>query len=201
MQGTSIQDYQAFIQLSREVRGLELQRVQRAGAVENADQYRFLIAPTCPPSTSIRFQGGLLWWPMYSYYACPFFCPSYTVDLADTDKVSVSFTFTHAYWYKATLIGVDQDIWPDVLSYPTVPPDDTIYLRGYTQEFETATEAEAYSRDLIGQQATFYSHNMGAIILRNNGNTVDYNQVMPIDPINRGRSYIFGKKRYGWELA
>lgn len=186
----------------QQVRKLARLQDKRGGFVENADDYRFRIFPTCPPSTSIHFQGGLLWWPEYSIYPAGFFIPSYTVDLTDTDKVTTPFKFTTPYWYVSALIGIDQYIWPiPEDGWPTSTPDDIVYWYRSSIEYETAEEAEVAAMELRGQVAIYYGHNMGGIILRNNGNTTEYNQFMVVDPINRGHSYLFGKKRYGWELA
>jgi len=199
-----LRDYQAYVQLDRQVRSLEQGQQRRAGNVQNADVYRFMLSPTCPPSTSIHFHGGLAWWPVYSLYPAAFFIPSYTVDLSDRTKTYGEFKFTNANRYVAALIGIDQDLWPPPEppdTWPTDYPDNCLYIYRSTTEFETAAEAEVRVRELIGQRVIYYSVNGGGIVFRNNGNTDDYNQFMPIDPINRGRSYLFGKKRYGWELA
>ena len=50
--------------------------------------------------------------------------------------------------------------------------------------------------------AGYYGFIAGTLILKNNGNTADWGQFEVVDPVNRGRSYIFDyRKRYGWELA
>jgi hypothetical protein len=186
------------------VRSLVRRQDRRAAYVENADTYRFRLSPTCPPSTSIHFHGGLAWWPVYSLYPAGFFIPSYTVDLLDTTKTYGEFIFDNANWYVAALLGVDQDMWPPPEppdTWPDTLPDNCLYIYS-SDEFETAAEAEVGVRQLSGEVVSFWSVCMGGIVLRNNGNTIDYNQFMPIDPINRGRSYIFGnRKRYGWELT
>ena len=198
-------DYQAYLNLERQVRRLELAQERRGTFVENSDVYRFRLSPTCPPSTSVHFHGGLAWKPVYSYWPAGFFIPSYTVDLADTSKTTIEVQFSNAGWYCAVLIGVDADMWPPPDPPDTWPdslPDDCLYMYRSTDEFETAAGAEAAVRNLSGERVAYYSVCMGGIVLRNNGNTADYNQFMPIDPVNRGRSYLFdNKKRYGWELA
>ena len=205
MPGTSLRDYQAYVQLDRQVQRLELNQQRRAGSVENADTYRFRLSPTCPPSTSITFHGGLAWWPAYSSYPAGFFIPTYTVDLSDTSKTYGEFIFSNANWYSAVLLGLEQDMWPPPAppdTWPDTLPDGCIYLARSGDEFETAVEAEVTVRELVGSRVARYGVCMGGVVLRNNGNIIDYNQFLPIDPINRGRSYIFGnQKRYGWELA
>ena len=69
------------------------------------------------------------------------------------------------------------------------------------EEFETAAEAEDACREIRGDAAFSYGVAAAGLVLRNNGNTDSPNQYMPVDMVNRGRSYLFGKKRYGWELG
>ncbi|NIV37613.1 MAG: hypothetical protein GWN58_51795, partial [Anaerolineae bacterium] len=102
---SSLRDYQAYVQLDRQVQRLEQAQARRAGSVQT-DAYQFKLSPTCPPSTSIRFNSGLAWWPLYAYYPTPILIPSYEVDLTDSAKVSVrlnysgyTYTFTNSYWY------------------------------------------------------------------------------------------------------
>jgi len=211
--GGGLRDYQAYVQLDRQVRRLEQGQQQRGGTV-GTDAYAFNLSPTCPPSTSIMFRGGLAWWPAYSLYPGGFFIPSYEVDLTDPDKTSIrhyttvsySYTFVNPYWYAPCLVVITQSQWPPPEVWPTIVPDFMIYLRGksaapYFDEFETAAEAEIAVREIVGERVAYYGIVAGGLILRNNGNTTNSNQYMPIDVLNRGRSYLFGGKRYGWELG
>jgi len=194
---------------------LERSQRQRAGTVQNADNYQFTISPTCPPSTSIVFRGGLSWYPAWVVYPAGYYIPGYTIDLTDSDKVSVrpnytgyTYTFTNPYWY-APCVVIIYVAWPPPVppaTWPTEPPDSSLYLYGgiaapYFQEFETAAEAEDACRMIRGDTASAYGIVAGSLILRNDGNTTDPNQYQPVDRVNRGRSYLFGGKRYGWEMG
>ena len=197
------------------LRRMDKEQKRYAGTVQT-DAYAFKLSPTCPPSTSLRFNGGLAWWPAYSLYPAGFFIPSYIVDLTDPDKVSVrrgysgyTYTFTNANWYAPCVFVVSQNFWPPPESpdtWPDTVPDDAAYLYGrstspYLNEYETASEAEIALREIVGENAAYYGIAAGGIVLRNNGNTTAPNQYMSVDKINRGRSYLFGSKRYGWEMG
>jgi hypothetical protein len=186
---------------------------RQAGTIQS-DAHAFLLSPTCPPSTSITFRGGLAWYPAYSAYPAGFFIPSYTVDLTDSDKVSVrrgssgyTYTFTNAYWYAPCVVIVTgYATWPPPDPWPEEPPDTILYLYGrgtspYLNEFETAAEAEDALREIVGELGAYYGVVAGGLVLRNNGNITSPNQYMSVDKINRGQSYLFGNKRYGWELG
>lgn len=200
-----------------ELQRLERTQRQQAKAVQNPDTYQFAVSPTCPPSTSIIFRGGLTWWGPWAFWPAGYYIPGYTVDLTDSDKVSVrvnysnyTYTFTNPYWYAPCLVIITSyATWPPPEppeTWPETAPDDILYLYGgigspYLQEFETAAEAEDVCRTIRGDTGSYYGIVAGGLILRNNGNTTDPNQYEAVDPINRGRSYLFGGKRYGWELG
>ena len=187
-----------------QVRRLERAQRQQAGAVQNADAYQFIVSPTCPPSTSVVFRGGLAWWAAWNAYPSGYYIPGYTVDLTDSDKAYPSYTFTNAFWYSPRLVVMrSSSFWPPPeppATWPTDAPDDTLYLYG-TGEFATVADAEVACRNMRGDTASQSGIVMGGLILRNNGNTTDPNQYQPIDRVNRGRSYLFGGKRYGWEMG
>lgn len=194
---------------------LERQQQRRAGTVQT-DAHAFTLHPTCPPSISITFHGGLAWFPAFATYPTGFFIPTYTVDLTDSDKVSVrlgyfnyTFTFTNAYWYVPCVVTISQQLWPPPEppdTWPDTVPDNALYLYGgigspYLEEFETAAEAEVACMAIRGDTAARYGMVAGGLILRNNGDTVQPNQYESVDLVNRGKSYLFGGKRYGWELG
>ena len=186
---------------SKGVRKLERQQAVRGSYMENADSGRFTISPTCPPSTSLRFQGGLAWWPCNAFWSNGYFIPSYTVDLADRDKTSVVWQFTQPYWYMPQMVIINNDVWPPPNPWPDTVPDDFLWYYG-GGEYETAAEAEDAAWLSRAHNASQYGFIAGTIIFRNNGVVGEYLQFMEIDPLNRGRSYIFDfRKRYGWELA
>ena len=202
MPGTNLRDYQTYVQLDRQVQRLELEQTRRAGSVENAYRGRFTLSPTCPPSTSVRFQGGLLWWPMYALWSQGFYVPSYTVDLTDIYKMYGDFRFANAYWYIGATVLISQYNWPPPEPWPTTPPNNILRWYITSDEYETASEAEEAAWVLRAYVAGYYGHIAGTLVLKNNGNTEDYGQFEAVDPLNRGRSYIFdSRKRYGWELA
>lgn len=205
-----------LLSLDSQLRRLEQQQRQRAGSTSHADSYAFLLSPACPPSTSVRFQGGLAWFPAYATYPTGFYIPSYTVDLTDPDKVSVrlgriayTYTFTNADWYVPCVVVISQQLWPPPVppdTWPDTVPDNALYLYGgvgspYMEEFETAAEAEVALREIRGDVAGYYGIAAAGLVLRNNGNTTDSNQYQQVDQVNRGRSYLFGNKRYGWEMG
>lgn len=193
------------------VRRLERLRDRQAAAGEiQQGPTDFSLACTCPPSTSIVFRGGLSWWDNASIWPAGFIIPTYKVDLADKSKCSVGlntseigYVFTNANWYLAAVAVLSDQLWsvPEHPPFPDTVPDGAIELGIATDELETAGEAEGRFRALRGDVVAQYGIVIGGIIIRNSGNIIDENQYMPIDPINRGRSYLFGARRTGWGMG
>ena len=197
---------------------LERQRA-RSGATPNQDGYAFTLHATCPPSTSVYYRGGYSWQVIGYLVEYGWYVPSYTVDLTDSEKVSVrpgyggyTHIFTNAYWYAPCLFLVSNTMTPPEPpdEWPAEIEDHSIYLYGrigwtgvppYLTEYETAAEAESAFLEIIGDAVTSRGTICGGIILRNNGNTSSPNQYQAVDPVNRGRSYLFGAKRYGWYMG
>jgi len=207
---SGLRDYQAYVQLDRQVRRLEQGQQRRAGSVQNRDTYQFRISPTCPPSTSIVLRGGLIWNTANWVENWGWYIPSYTIDLTDTAKARwynrTTYTFTNAGWYapgslvpRAYSAGLSaKEEWPDTV------PDNSLYMKGTTgafprvQEFETAAEAEERLLEYEASWGEFWGPPTTGLIIRNNGNITESEQYLPVDPVNRGRSYLFMNITPGW---
>ena len=176
----------------------------------------FSLSCTCPPSTSIVFRGGLAWWSSAAFWPAGFIIPTYEVDLTDPAKCSVlrntegvTYTFTNAYWYASVLVILSDNLWtpPDHPPFPDTVPDVAIefysgsLVSPYMIEYETAAEAEQGLRTISGDYASKFGIVAGGLVIRNNGNTTSPNQYQAIDPIHRGRSYLFGSRRNGWQMG
>jgi len=128
-------------------------------------------------------RAGLLWNPYPGdYYGWDI--RSGTVDLADPDSLGEGIEFSTAHYYRAYIL------------FLSVPPDidnPTYVIASSLSEFATSAEAE---QDLIDYLATdsmwnVLGHPLCGLILRNNGTTGDGCPILPVDYMNRGRSYMW----------
>jgi hypothetical protein len=200
--------------MQREVGKLERERRQRAGNTRNWESYQFAAFPTCPPSTSITFRGGLTWWGARDFEGYGFYMPGYVVDLSDSDIVSVrpnrsryTTNYTIPYGYVSYIIcanhyGMDaKEEWPETVPSHSFRLISSTSVSPYYVEVETAAEAEASLLEINLQRVTYYGISLGGVILRNNGDTSNPNQYMPIDRVNRGRSYLWWAAKSTYALA
>lgn len=185
---------------------------QNIATSDRRDGYNFTLHPTCPPSTRVIFTGGYAWQVSGYLIEYGYYTPTYDVDLTDGTKVLIygapapwTYTFTNANWYLPSLFVVRRfasppETWPEeipnylIFLYCTI--DGTVGV-----EYETASGAEGGLRQIIGDDAADGGVICGGIVLKNNGDTENANQFEPVDSVNRGRSYLFGSKRYGWHLG
>lgn len=198
-------------------------RKTRAAIIQD---YDFMVTPTCPPSTSVKVLAGKAWrnagtWGLQLYNVQK---PANTLDLVSdelTQYVSpvettvLSLNFVLAYSYIAITIGYDADWIFYEQEGDGAYEYQWRYLLGST-EHTTAASAEAEIDALLngGTVADYvgpYCSNTGAaaqfllwsLVLRNNGVTGQDGQILPIDRLNRGRSYLYRDMRPGksWILG
>jgi len=191
------------VQALRYTRKLLKTQQQIATFAPPGDRYHFTVAPSCPPDKRLHVRGGrnaCSWnrgdasWD-YAQYRI-YTVPDLTADLSDSSSVLyvpefVVVDYYRAYWLCLRLPVTEEE--------PTAS-DWTFYLHGTDDEFETAGEAERWmnttdflnynyldwdSSYLIGS-----TYQLCGVVLRGDG-IGGVGAFMPIDLVNRGRSYIW----------
>ena len=169
-----------------------LKTAQAAETYEQSwDSSRFEVTCTCPPSGKIQLRGG---W-VYEYRA--WYVQSFpSMNLAG--YTGQRYQFINPYWYTYWYFGLRDGHPPDhtgrnlfcyarwIYDWPGPEPEAT--------EWETASEAEQAAM----VDAPCYPYSvweegipLGCVIWRNNGNITSTNEFLPIEPVNRGNSYLF----------
>ena len=179
------------------------QTEQRASAfVAGAEWYSLRVAPSCPPDRRLHIRGGRLYagynstgdayWNIFRNRAWT--VPDLVADLADLSSVTVDVAFTNADWFQFFLL----ELWLPAERREPVASDWTFNLHGTLDEFETAAEAEAWLHSNTFQHSSPWNHGSDGVayplcglVLRNNGSVGAGCQILPIDYMNRGRSYMW----------
>jgi hypothetical protein len=113
------------------------------------------------------------------------FVSSATIDLSDDTQVSGGVSFSNANYYIGYILSLDG---ADAFN-GTTPMFSIFNANG-----EVATGAEAEQNILDEVAGGYYwaaYYPLCGIVLRNDGNTGVSDAFLPIDRINRGRSYIW----------
>jgi hypothetical protein len=147
--------------------------------------------------------------------------PSQTYELTDADQCITEVTFANANYYRAYLVLL---ALPDNYSNPSAR-EWTLRLRGtelgsVNQEFASAADSEAnfvsYLTDTYYLAEVYQpwpepasgwdadpptGRPLCGVVLKNNGTVGVAGQFLPIDRVNRGRSYLFMDVRPRWLSA
>lgn len=190
--------------LLRYVRTLAKYQQRAAGVSGQEYLYALRVAPSCPPSKVLHMRGGRSYLG-YNYtinYYDAFEQRAYTIpdlmaDLADTASVTVDVTFSNANYYQFFLLELRT---PAVAEQPS-ESDWSFHLHGTGDELETAGEAEAWLHSETFQLSSPWQSILGTdvivayplcgLVLKNDGIVGAGCNILPVDAINRGRSYIW----------
>lgn len=158
--------------------------------------YEFRVSASCPPDKRVHMRGGTLWmgpgsWD-YTNFGTGNIIDAQVADFEDSSSIGRDVTFATASYYQSYILLFGGDN-PYVTKF---------VLWGTTSEWATAVEAE---QSIMQQMTTEFIYGildweeqpwmMGypvcGVILRNDSITGAAGAILPIDAINRGRSYIW----------
>lgn len=185
--------------VDRRIRALEKGQQRNAAFVQGNDWYALRVSPSCPPDKRVHLRGGLAYCSYQSaglvYNQRAYTIPSLTADLADASQVVVDVTFANANWYLAYVLLLQL---PATEEEPT-ESDWSFWLWGTGTELETAGEAEAHMEwDTLAESDPwktvgneYHGYPLCGLILRNDGTVGSGCNILPVDVMNRGRSYTW----------
>lgn len=175
-----------MVMIDYRLQRLRKQEAQKATSVSEPLSDHFRVSVSCPPDTRVHVRGGNVWegslWAGVGY---GYYIESYTADFASPDNIDgFDGNFTNADYFVGIIFG--REFYNE---------DHFVTWSG--TEFATAAEAEAdiASVALLDEPWYGYDHNGGlplcGIVLKNDGNTGIDGAVLPVDAVNRGRSYYW----------
>ena len=178
---------------------LRLQKTKRKNAGFAPPTYDDIlrVAPTCPPSQSVHVRGGRIY-AGYNWGAAAFddyeerayTVPDLTADLTEAAAVS----FVTAGYYQFFFLELKL---PAVVEEPAAG-DWSFYLHGTGDELATAGDAEQWMDSYDFQHSSPWdegalglAYPLCGVVLRSDGRTGVDGAFLPVDVVNRGRSYLW----------
>lgn len=184
--------------ISERLHWLERRRDVAASVVADNKWYELACVPSCPPDRRIHIRGGIVtpsgrW----GLIMVDDFIPDTICDFENQDETQMPLSFTDADYY----LGLILCYYGDWAAYRTLGPayEEPIFDNVIGTEVETATEAEGQIDAFLNGYTQWYYYRVPlcGVVLRNDGNTgVDY-AILPVDAVNRGRSYLYRDARSG----
>jgi len=172
---------------------LERQKAKRRSEMPAWQWYHFMVAPTCPPSTSVEVRPGLALPAMrYGLVQQDTYTEAQTCDFTDPALTGYAANFTNAGYYVGFVLCYNS-VW--MLNHAA--SSQVFTLIGAAAEHATPTGAEEEIRLLLngGDDWIYAVFPLWAVVLKNDGATGEDGAVLPVDAVNRGRSYLFRDAR------
>lgn len=172
--------------LDRRLGRLEKRQAGKANSVSEPLSDHFRVSVSCPPDTSVHIRGGNVW-ESYVWIGVGngYYIASYSTDFASPDNIDgFDGNFTNADYFMGVIFG-----------RAFYGEDNFVIWSG--DEFATATEAEQDIQDVALLDRPWYGYDdngglpLCGIVLKNNGQVGVDGAVLPIDAVNRGRSYYW----------
>jgi len=175
------------------LRTLERQQERQSAYVETPRWYDFLVAPSCPPDKRLHIRGG---------YAAESYgfdgamqqsdTPDVVCDFENEEETDMALVFTNADYYLPIILCY----YGDWISFRTINPPDfelPIFDNVTGTEVATAAEAEAQIDAWMNGYTdwAYYRFPLRGVVLRNSGVTGVHYEILPIDYVNRGQSYLY----------
>jgi hypothetical protein len=120
--------------------------------------------------------------------------PELSVDFTDAEQfVGYTGNFANADYYMPLLLRYDDDYFYALRDGGDTSQPIANYPVSTFTEFATAAEAEAEAEGWFDGTHAMYTGRIPlcVVILKNNGTTGTNGQVLPVDAVNRGRSYFY----------
>lgn len=165
---------------------LDKQREIRAGVVDEPLSDHFRVSVSCPPDTRVHIRGGNVWeGTIWIGVGNGYYIADYTTDFAEPDNIDgYTGNFGTADYFMGVLFG-----------RAFYGEDNFVIWSG--NEFATAAEAEQDIQNVALRDSPWYGYDYNGglplcgIVLKNDGRTGLDGAVLPIDAVNRGRSYYW----------
>ena len=177
------------------LRRLEKQQAKEAALEYDDIWYQFQVAPSCPPDKRLHIRGGIAL-PGFQWGAImnTGVTPDHICDFENENDTQLPLSFANAGYYLPLILCY----FGDWLAYGIYEEfAEPVFDNVVGTEIETTTEAEAQIDAFLNGYTQWYNYRLPlyGVVLRNDGNAGVNYAILPIDLVNRGRSYLYRDAR------
>lgn len=174
-----------------------MEKLQEREAAEVADDrwYQLLAAPSCPPDKRIHIRSGISSLSgRWGWITQEDFIPDKVCDFENEDETQLALNFTNASYY----LGFILCYYGDWVAYRSIAGrEEPVFDCVVGTEVATAAGAEAQIDAFLNGYTQWYYYRLPlcGVVLRNDGQVGINYAILPVDAVNRGRSYIYRDAR------
>jgi len=176
---------------------LETQQRREAVLEPNAKWYELSVSPYCPPDKRVHIRGGVATASQqWGFIINNDFLLDQVCDFENEPETQMALNFTNASYYLGLILCYYSD-WVGYNRALGPPYDIPVFDNVIGTEVATAAEAEAEIDAFLNGNTQWYNTRMPlwGIVLRNDGQVGVNYAILPIDKVNRGRSYLYRDAR------
>ena len=168
----------------------------RAANVEVSRGYDFSVAPPCPPDKRLYIRGGYVTESRgFDGVVLQSDTPFMTCDFENEEETGMPLLFDNSFHYLPIILCY----YGDWIAFRTFGEtyETPVFDNVIGEEVATPAEAEAQIDAWMNGYTdwSYYRFPLRAVVLRNNGATGTRYAILPIDTVNRGRSYLYRDAR------
>jgi len=187
----------AYRVLNNRLLAIERKGAKISALTEYDRWYQFVTRPSCPPDTSVHISKGIVTLSaQWAAFIEQDYLPAITCDFTDTLFTGMDLIFESPNQYLGVILCYSQyylQYWIYGEEYDDTAFDNVIGGGGV----ETSNEAEAQIDGFLNGVDDWYNARLPlhGVVLRNDGRINIPGAVLPVDLVNRGRSYLYRDSR------
>ena len=183
------------------LRKLENKQAREQAFVPDDKWYNLLIAPSCPPDKRLHIRRGIVspggrW----GFNMQDDYIPNWICDFENETETQMALSFTNANYY----LGIILCYYGEWAAYRTLGGgySDPVFDNVIGTEVAMAAEAEAQLDAYLNgtDQWYYYRVPLWGVVLRNDGQVGVNYAILPVDIVNRGRSYLYRDARAKYSI-
>ena len=182
--------------VDRRLRRLEAQQARKAALEPDTISWQLQVTASCPPDKRVHIRSGI-GVPAYQWGAVmqADFVPDQIGDFENSTETQMDLMFSNAGYYLPIVLCY----YGDWVCYHSLGGGylEPVFDNVIGAEVETAAEAEVQIDGFLNGVGQWYNYRvpLSGLVFKNDGRIDTQYAILPIDVVNRGRSYLYRDAR------